>query len=304
VLSAPARERIVDMVAREETHIRTVLCPVDFSDASEHQALFAADLCQLYGARLVLHHNVEDVSAGVAVSWMWAGKHAAFAWDIEAERRMKSFVGRIPAWIPMQARITHGPPTGCVLAVAGIVDADVLVLTIHGRTGEDHMSLTEQVLERSCCAVMALHEATGDPNAKRFACRSGALHRVLAPTSFSETSAAAVRLCFDLARRLPIELHLLHIEPSRTPVSEPDSAQAEADRRRLSGLLPNDLRERAKLHVAAGDPAREIPAMAEALGASLIVMGEHTRAPLRRWFTRDTGRSVLREANCPVWYVP
>ena len=52
--------------------IRTILCPVDFSEATERQVLFATDLCRLFSAKLVLHHNLRAVGPGAAVGWMWS----------------------------------------------------------------------------------------------------------------------------------------------------------------------------------------------------------------------------------------
>lgn len=187
---------------------------------------------------------------------------------------------------------------------AGHIAADLLVLTTHGESHEDHTSITEQLLDRAQCEVLALHDASVDHAVPHFASPDVGTRKILAPVSFSDTSASALELSFDPARTLPLEVHLLHVEPARASIDEPVSAPADEDRRRMMELVPEDFAERVRLHVTAGDPAREISAMAERLGASLVVMGEHTRAPLRRWFTRDTGRSVLHHAHCPVWYVP
>ena len=73
---------------------------------------------------------------------------------------------------------------------------------------------------------------------------------------------------------------------------------------RLAALVPADLIDRTSLHVDEGDPVPAIVAAARRLGVSCIVMGEHTRVPVKRWLTRDTARAVLHGAPCPVWYVP
>lgn len=284
--------------------IRTVLCPVDFSNATKRQVDFTVELCALFGARLVLHHNLPNVGTGAAVGWMWAEGHPGALSKSDAEEQLQRTLAGIPKSVPSEARLTHAPPTASVLTVAQIVQADLLVLTAHGGSHDDHMSMSEQILESSSCGVLALHDASIDHAAPRFSLAGIAPQRVLVPTSFSETSDDAVSFAFDLARQLPLEVHLLHIEPSRTSSEEPASTQADEDRRRLRALVPSDLEDRTQIHVATGDPAEEIPAIAERLGASLIVMGEHRRTSLKRWFTRDTGRFLLHHAHCPVWYVP
>lgn len=285
--------------------VKTVLCPVDFSAATERQFRHAVDLCRVFGARLVLHHHLGDVGPGAAVGWMWAEAHHGPPSKENAEAALKRLLAEVPSGIASEARLTQGPPTSsAVLNVAEHVKADLVILTTHAGSHDDHMSASEQVLERSRCAVLALHENGTDPSAPRFAAEGGPKQTVLVPTSFSSTSKDAVDFSFDLARKLDFDLHLLHVEPSKTTSEEPATTLADEDRRRMLGMLPPDLEGRAQVHVVAGDPAQGIPAMAEKLGASLIVMGEHTRAPLKRWFSRDTGRFVLHHAHCPVWYVP
>ena len=56
--------------------IRTVLCPVDFSPLGEREIELATAVCRRFGARLVLHHNLEAVSIGLSMGWMWNQVHA------------------------------------------------------------------------------------------------------------------------------------------------------------------------------------------------------------------------------------
>jgi nucleotide-binding universal stress UspA family protein len=72
----------------------------------------------------------------------------------------------------------------------------------------------------------------------------------------------------------------------------------------MSERVPADLAARTHLHLESGDPPAAIAAAAERLDASLVIMGEHTRAPLRRLWSQDTSLAVLRHAHCPVWFVP
>jgi hypothetical protein len=57
--------------------IRIVVCPVDFSAATDRQVKLAADVCRAFGARLVLHHNITDVSVGAGIGWMWHADHSS-----------------------------------------------------------------------------------------------------------------------------------------------------------------------------------------------------------------------------------
>jgi universal stress protein A len=276
--------------------IRTVLCPVDFSPATARQIGLATDVCQAFEAKLILHHNLAMLAAGAGVGWMWAADHPDQpASEGAAEKRLRALAAEVPDPVPVQASMSHGNASQAVLDISDAVDADLVVLSTHGATTEDHASITEYMIEHATRPVLALHELGEDAHEPSFASTNHERQVVVVPTDLSEESQAAVDVGFDLARKLPIELHLWHFL---------GHGGADEARGRLEALVPEDLADRAKLHVEDGKAAQGIAHAAERLGAACIVMGEHTRAPLRRWFSRDTSRAVLHQAPCPVWYVP
>jgi len=282
--------------------LRTVLCSVDSSTATARQVGLAVDLCRAFGARLVLHHNLVTAPVGASVGWMWAAEHPTDSQAV-VEQELGEILARLSGLVQAEARVTHGQPSAAVLSVAEAVGADLVILSTHGATDEDHISVTEQVLERAKRAVIALHEPDAESRAPSFAAAVGQAQVVVVPTDLRPESRAAVELAFELARVLPIELHLLHLLP-RGATETDDRGTAGETRRRLIALIPDDLVRRTHVHVEGGNAARGITEVASRLQAACIVMGGHTRAPLRRWFSRDTSRAVLHRAPCSVWYVP
>jgi nucleotide-binding universal stress UspA family protein len=280
---------------------RTVLCPVDFSPATPRQIDLAVDLCRAFGGRLVLHHNRLSFGTGASVGWMWKAGHQGES-EAALEARLNACLARVPEGVTAEGLLTEGPVSRAVLAAADSIDADLVVLTAHGTHSDSHASITESVLEHSNRAVIVLHETDAEPRTPRFASPSQEPQVVVAPTDLEPESEGALRLAFDLARALPIEVHLLHLLPNgrghRGQVSEEDA------RRRMLNLVPEDVAGRAKLHIEHGDAATGIARAADQLSAACIVMGEHARRPIRGWFSRDTSRDVLHRAHCPVWYVP
>ena len=279
--------------------IRTVLCPVDFSAATTHQLDFAADLCRAYAARLVLHHNLQSVPLGSGVTWMWEGEHPGRLSEEEAEERLKRLLDGLPDGFEREARVTHGPRAQSVLAVGEAVEASLVLLTTHGPSADEHTSTVELLLDHSNRPLLVLHDPGQDRDVPHFATGGDGPQRVLVPTGLSADSMPAVRLGFELARELPIEIHLLDVLTGRPEARALDDANA-----RLSALVPADLAARVKVHVEVGEPGATIAEAADRLGATCIVMGEHTHSLLRGWFKRDHTREVLRRAHCPVWYVP
>ena len=54
-------------------------------------------------------------------------------------------------------------------------------------------------------------------------------------------------------------------------------------------------------HLRTGKPDEEIVALAEQLGAKLIVIGSRGRGGIRRALMVSVSDSVVRHAHCPVW---
>ena len=283
--------------------LQTVLCPVDFSPATSRQVDLAADLARAFGANLVLHHNVESLGIGTSIGWM---RNADCQGNPQAtaEAGLRECLTRVPDDVSVEPLITQGPNSSTVLMVADAIEADLVLLTAHGTLSEDHASITERMLEQGNRSVLVLHDHSEETRTPQFASKSREPQVVIAPTDLSPASRSAIEVGFDLVRRLPIELHLLHVLPKTRKSLSVDAASAEKARSQLRALLPEDVATRAQVQVDYGHPAEGIARMARQLSAACIVMGEHTRNPLRRLFRRDTPREVLHHARCPVWYVP
>ena len=282
--------------------IRTVVCPVDFSLATSRQVGLASNICRAFGSQLVLHHNVSDVSAGAAVSWMWHADHVP-AGPSSVDEQLRVYLRRVPKEVEVETCITRGAVTEGVLAVSDAAEADLVVLCEHSGKAEDHASVIEFMLERSSHAVLALHDQGADLAVPRFVSDDGeqsVTQAVVVPVNVNNAAHPQVDLACDLARQFPLRLSLLHVVESGTA----EAANASETRQRLSELVPSDLASRVTFQVVVGDPVAAIVRESQRLSAVCIVMGEHTRVPVKRWFKRDNSRAVLHEAHCPVWYVP
>jgi nucleotide-binding universal stress UspA family protein len=129
---------------------------------------------------------------------------------------------------------------------------------------------------------------------------------ILVPTDGSDPAAAAARHARLLADALDAEIHVLSVvsgDGGRAPGSEDDrpaidrAAERGEDTARVAGdrVGETDVRE--------GDPAEEIVAAAEAVGATLITMGTHGRTGVRRFVAGSVTEQVTRLADVPVFTV-
>ena len=275
--------------------VDVVLCPTDFSALDERELELAVAVCQAFGSRLVLHHNVSAISPGFSKAWEWDQTHRQDgASTEEAERRLEALLRTLPPGVAGEAVVTHGPLARVVLALAEKLPADLLVLGTHGWSTDDHASVTERIIEHAPCPVLTV----GDPGAiAGFRLQpppGGEARRIVAATDFSESADKAVAYAIELVRRLPLRLDLLNVT-----YEESGEAAAALDR-----LVPADLRTRVECHVRVGKIDDEILEFLRRTSPELVVMGTHTRSFWRRLFTRDVTRPLLHGATCPVCFVP
>ena len=134
-----------------------------------------------------------------------------------------------------------------------------------------------------------------------------AIKKILIPTDFSETSAAAMEYGLDLAARYEAALHLLHVIEKRDVPPDAEfplgifEGQTVA-RERLIGLLDSVQRAafRAEFTVTVGHPSVEIARYADAHDVYLIVMGTHGRSGVAHLLMGSVAEKVVRKAPCPV----
>jgi len=281
------------------SRLKIVLCPIDFSDLSRQELALAVEVGEAFGAHLVLHHNLAAVSPGLTRAWEWNEVHRADeASAAKAEARMRQLLAELPKGVSAEASLTSGPLATVLLELARQLPADLVVLGSHGWSTLDHASVTERIIERAPCPVLTLQEGSA-PRFRLRAAADGTAVPVVVPTDLSEEGQRVVEYAVELAHKLPLLLHLLHIVPSGSSYMTLETAQ-----RRVNDLIPTDLLAQTECHVKQGDSIEEILKLSQLMEPAFMIMGEHARSFFRRFFTKDTAREVLHRAQCPVWFVP
>ena len=271
--------------------IHTVLCPVDFSDRNIRELELAVDVCRSFGARLILHHNVHHTPLGASTAWMWQQEHKARPLDEDgAADLLRDIIAELPLDVDAEARLSSGLAAPAILHAESQVGADLVVMATSGPSTEDHASVTEKVIAQSRCPVLvwqgedrrALHLETAEAGVEAM--------DVLVTTDLSQESESAVSYAFELARVLPLRLHLLHVlTPARSlwvlpglspsMPAEPEADPVEAARAQMQALIPADLRHRTTLHIEMGEPAESVAAIAESAQAVTKLRAEIVRVP-------------------------
>ncbi len=136
---------------------------------------------------------------------------------------------------------------------------------------------------------------------------------ILLATDGSEEAELAARVAVELAKSTGSELHLVHVKlPLLTPPYpdvldwrwREDLERAEREARELLDEQVKKVEDAggavAGAHLREELPAEEIVALAEELGACLIVVGSRDRGRLRRALAGSVSDWVVRHAHCPV----
>lgn len=137
--------------------------------------------------------------------------------------------------------------------------------------------------------------------------------RILWPTDFSDPSLEALKAAQELATSFCSELYLLHVIPPIPVVAGPDGPTGfnvslyEADLERSAKKLLSDIREKRiskdiKVHqiVSLGNPAYEIPRIAEEKQIDLMVLATHGETGWRHFVFGSVAEKVIRHVSCPV----
>jgi len=137
--------------------------------------------------------------------------------------------------------------------------------------------------------------------------------KILLATDGSREAELAGQTAADLANKTDSELHVVHVLASPLATHDPSSFEPEVwarleQRERTTledvvGKIKTSGGEVKGSHHTTGRPDAEIVALAEEIGAGLIVMGARGVGGIRRALTGSVSDSVVRHAHCPVLVV-
>jgi nucleotide-binding universal stress UspA family protein len=142
---------------------RIIVVPTDFSDHSLRALPYAIDLADKYAARLKVVYVNEPALQVSDVAWVGVDERALQADHVrEARRHLEKLVlEQVPADVPTDAEILTGNAVDEIIQYALDVNADLVVMATHGRSGVSHMlmgSTAEHVVRKAPCPVLTLKQ--------------------------------------------------------------------------------------------------------------------------------------------------
>jgi nucleotide-binding universal stress UspA family protein len=270
------------------TTTRSVLAPVDFSDASRGALRYASAAANYLQAELVVLTVTDPLLTEAAeLSGQLEGLPDAISKEL---RRFtdKTFDG-VDAPHTVRYDLASGKPAVEILRIAKSTPTSLVVMSTHGLTGVRKLffgSTTERVLRETTVPVLLTpahdHGPARPEDVKK------AVKRILVPVDLSPATRDQVMSAGRLATALEVPLLLAHVvEPVHFAAMDmPHLPNLEVERRsraekalaELAASLGPTLRVEAL--VAYGDPAEEIAKVARDRDTGLIVIGLHATSIL------------------------
>jgi universal stress protein A len=261
----------------------TILCPIDFSDASRGALRYALAIAAHFGAAVTLlavHdpllNEVADLQAGAR--WL----------SDQSDRELRHFFGGATRGrdihVDVTFRIASGKPATEILKHAREQAVDLIVMSSRGLSGVRKLffgATTERVLRetRSPVLVTPAH----DPGPADLASVAKVHHHVLVPLDFSPQSRSQLHVAHTIAAGLGASLVVAHIveplwfataaRPRFVDLDNERRHRAETSLANLVATLPDGVRS--ETLTLFGDPAEELAKLAKDRRVGLIVMGLH-----------------------------
>ena len=195
---------------------KRILCPVDFSEVSLHACDYAYSLARHYEAKLVLQHIVEPISA--TYPYYYAPEQVNLLYSdlaAQVENDLRELVWKQHMESIHPEIVAHqGPVAQSILEFAGARQVDLIVMGTHGRSGLDRLligSITEKVLRKSCCPVLAVRKPAHDFVSPGTEQEPVALHKILYCTDFPGAAGKPLTHALSLAMEYEAELTLLNV---------------------------------------------------------------------------------------------
>ena len=138
--------------------IRTILCPIDFSEISAKALEYAVFLASYHHAELLILHVVEQLHEFEHYQILvLTPQELAEKMEKQAYEELNRLTEQIKKTVKVETVVRQGKPFVEIIKEAKEKDMDLIVMASHGRTGVSHMlmgSVAEKVVRKASCPVL------------------------------------------------------------------------------------------------------------------------------------------------------
>lgn len=301
--------------------LKTILVPLDFSDASLQALKYTIRLAEKFKAAIHLVHvqRADELTtiANAGHLMLNCADAIALMQDRLAEIQLQLDV---QFW-PENCHVLSGRPFEEICQLAGEIAADLIVLPTRGHSGLKHVvlgSTAERIVRFAPCPILVLRGAKNqaDVQGDTGGTADFRLRKILVPVDFSKCSLAGVRYAARLARSTGARLRLIHVVfpysqffgidrvgANSTPIIKAATETAQQELIKLKRMkflrgidCESEVRVGPTVEVISGESGRpEI---------DLLVTSTHGRTGFKRAVIGSIAENVVRYSECPVITVP
>jgi nucleotide-binding universal stress UspA family protein len=284
----------------------TIVVPTDGSEYANRAATHAASVAKTFDATVHVLSVVDEDAASGVFEQGGVDEETLERLRAESERATESTSAELDDEIPVETATVEGHAAESIVEYAEDVNANLLAMGTHGRTGVDRYvagSVTERVLRRTHVPVLTVR----DVEALR---ALGDYENVLVPTDGSEDAGVAVEHALALAAVGGATVHAVN-------VVDVGSLAASAGEAPVTGMLErfeeageeatSEVAEQARgagldteTAVLKGSPGHALLEYADDHDVDLVTMGTTGRTGLDRYLLGSTAERVVRHADAPV----
>jgi nucleotide-binding universal stress UspA family protein len=302
---------------------RRILVPLDGSPLSEEVVPWVDELAAALDAEVELIRVLERDSASDAVAGevafnerLSAGSTTtppsvssmqAEASEKDARLELARVRSRFQQTPSIDLNVLEGDPAQAIVQRVGAVDASLIAMATHGRTGIARTvlgSVAGRVVGHSPVPVLIVRSGLTMPAHRP--------ERVLAALDTSDFGAAALQAVQPIAQELRWRIILFHaldlpaptlpVQGAAIPLGLPPSHAPDAVMTYLEALANNVKADglEVEIRLGAGHAADATVRGAEETGAGIIVMSTHGRSGVARWLLGSVAEDVIARAHIPV----
>jgi nucleotide-binding universal stress UspA family protein len=295
---------------KNRASIATVVVPTDFSAESLKALRYAAGLVRKFGAKLHVVH-VSEVDFAVPGPSQ-PGRNLQLS-ETQIREELEAGTG------DSIAATVHGRTGRAfdqICRFAREIEADLVVMSTHGRTGLKRLFLgsnAERVVQHSGSPVLVVRQSE-----REFVAEGAPLQiqTILVPTDFSGSSMEALDYAVEFGRQFGARLVLFHsfsvpelittdpYGPHNMPVT-PEQARSAAEDQMREFVKDFDFGGvDFETQITTGRAAEEICDYAEKQKMDLIITSTHCRTGFMHVLIGSIAEHVVRYARSPVLVVP
>jgi nucleotide-binding universal stress UspA family protein len=269
-------------------HPNKILIPTDFSSVADHAFVTAQRLATRFGSELIVVHCGQGIPFAFDYP-VEAAINACAVGDANLLERLQQYADERLADgdVPYRVKLMIDGPVSGIARAAEELDADLIVLGTHGRTGWQRAllgSVTEGLMRLTSRPVLTVRDEL-----------PASFTRILCPVNHSAASRNALEYAASLTLALKGELLVVHVLEMGQRILIDEQPP-------LREWVPQEVRDRCRYAEFLGrnNPAEEIISFAERHDVSFIVLGAQHKRFRDESVVGATSEHVVRHATRPV----